>query len=178
MTRTPRIAAGAVAAVLLTAGTAFDTAYASADTPGRNAGATDATQSAHRGSLCAGAWQLAIYEQPGEAPLRGLVSVAGNHTVTYGETSAISSLTPGVPVEFTSPGLGMASDTAQGCWYRIIVNAADIHGTYTRTSDIRGVAQVAPDGRSFAGPLTIAVTHADGSRFAFTTRASATRITV
>jgi hypothetical protein len=83
-----------------------------------------------------------------------------------------------VPVEYTSPGIGRWTGAGRSCAYRLLVNAADATGAYTRTSDIRGRLRVSRDGRTFAGPLTITVSHADGSRMTFPTRATATRITV
>jgi hypothetical protein len=123
---------------------------------------------------CTGSWRLVIAEPPGSLP--ALVQVGADHTVIYGETAAIDSLTPGVPVEYTSPGIGVWTGRGNACAYRIIVNAANAHGQYTRTSDITGTLTVTDGGQRFAGPLTIAVTHPDGTRFVIRTTATATRI--
>lgn len=170
------VAGGVIAGVLAT-GSGPAAADAATAGPTAPRSATPEAAGQHR-AACVGSWRLSIYEEPGEAPLRALVEVGADGGVIYGETAAITSLTPNVPVEYTSPGIGRWSGAGRTCAYRLLVNAADASGAYTRTSDIRGTLTVSRDGRGFAGPLTISVTHADGSRFAFTTRVTATRITV
>ncbi len=127
-------------------------------------------------SRCVGSYTLKIFEEPSEPPLEALVQLNADGTLTYGETSAITSLTPAVPVEYTSPGFGLWKPRANGCRYRILVKAADVNGTPTRTSDIRGTITFGASGNRFAGPLRIRVNRTDSTKSAFTTRAEGVRI--
>lgn len=127
---------------------------------------------------CGDAWRLSIAEGPGEPPLRALQSLDANGSLVYSETSAITSLTPGVATEFTSPGVGTWRPTASGCRYRILVNAADVSGRYVRTSDISGTVTLSRGGGRLAGSVRIDVTHADGSRFRIRTTVTGSRIGV
>jgi len=126
-------------------------------------------------ATCIGAWRLDVADEPGAPPLHALLTVDADGTMVYGETSAITSLTQGVPVEYTSPGVGAWSATAAGCRYTIVVLAANAHGKYVRTSTITGrVILSGPD--RFAGPVHILVTHPDHTHFTINTGAIGTRI--
>jgi len=114
---------------------------------------------------------------PGVPPLHALTIFNDDHTLVYGESSAISSLTPGVPVEYTSPGVGVWAPTARGCRYKIVVIAANARGVYTRTSAITGAADLDSHG-GFTGPAYILVTHPDHTRMTIVTTMTAVRIAI
>ena len=126
-----------------------------------------------RSARCVGAWRVSITEGP--ETLRALVTFSADRTLAFGETSAVDSLTPGVSVEFPSPGAGAWKSHRNGsCSYHLVVLAANADGALTRTSDIRGAIHVTKD--TFTGPLTIAVSHPTGPGAIITTTASGVRI--
>lgn len=133
----------------------------------------DPSGSASRAAGCSGAWRVAIAEGPETLP--ALANFSTDHTAVFGETSAIDSLTPGLAVEYPSPGIGAwTSLHRNSCSYHFVVLAADSSGTLTRTSDIRGVVHIT--GSRFRGPVTIRVTHPHGAGTTIHTVASGNRI--
>lgn len=138
------------------------------------AGAHGATSAAAASRACTGSWELQVSDEPGAPPIHGLASFHADGTAVYGETSAITSLTPGVRVEYTSPGLGGWTPAAGGCRYHFVVYAADATGAYRRRSDITGTVKL--DGRRFTGPVIIKVSHPDAAGMTIRTRASGSRI--